>query len=84
MPPRNSMVLEIEGEREMSKAEYEAAVAEFIRTNGITRCPTVCLAPTQGSVAAADRMALQRRAEQFEEVRQARIHDAWQNATQAA
>ena len=76
MPPRNSMVLEIECEREMSKAEYEAAVTKFIRTNGISRCPTVSLAPTQGSVAAADRMALERRAEQFEEVRRARIHDA--------
>ena len=68
----------------MSQTEYETAVAEFIRSKGITRCPTVCLAPTQGSVAVADRMALQRRAEQLEELRQARIHDAWRNAIQAA
>ena len=33
------------------------AVAEFIRTKGITRCPTACVLPTQGSVAAADRVA---------------------------
>ena len=26
------------------------AVAEFIRTKGITRCPTACVLPTQGSV----------------------------------
>jgi hypothetical protein len=35
------------------------AVAEFIRTKGITRCPTACVLPTQGSVAAADRVALE-------------------------
>ena len=32
------------------------AVAEFIRTKGITPCPTACVLPTQGSVAAADRV----------------------------
>jgi hypothetical protein len=35
------------------------AVAEFIRTKGITRCPTACVLPTQGLVAAADRVALE-------------------------
>jgi len=35
------------------------AVAEFIRTKGITRCPTACVLPTQGLVAAADRIALE-------------------------
>ena len=35
------------------------AVAEFIRTNGITRCPTACVLPTQALVGAADRAALQ-------------------------
>ena len=33
----------------------EAVIAEFIRTRGITRCPTACVLPTQGSVDAADR-----------------------------
>jgi hypothetical protein len=33
----------------MSQTEYDAAVAEFIRSKGVTRCPTVCLAPTQGT-----------------------------------
>ena len=50
----------------MSQTEYDAAVAEFIRSKGITRCPTVCLVPTQGSVATRDRIALRRRAEQLE------------------
>lgn len=54
----------------MSQTEYETAVAEFIRSKGITRCPTVCLVPTQGSVSVADRMALRQRAQQLEELRQ--------------
>ncbi len=52
----------------MSQTEYEAAVAEFIRKKGVTRCPTACLAPTQGSVAAADQAALRRRAQEHEEL----------------
>ena len=36
-----------------------SAIAEFIRTKGITRCPTACVSPTQGLVGAADRAALE-------------------------
>jgi hypothetical protein len=50
----------------------EAAVAEFIRTRGVTRCPTACVLPTQGSVAAADRNALEEYAVARERVRRAR------------
>ena len=57
----------------MSQKEYEAAVAEFIRSKGITRCPTACLAPTQGSVSVTDRMALRQRAKQVEELRQEKL-----------
>jgi hypothetical protein len=57
----------------MSPSEYETAVAEFIRSKGIIRGPTVCLAPTQGSVAIADRVALRRRAEQLEELREEKM-----------
>lgn len=42
----------------LPQPDSEAAVAEFIRTKGVTRCPTACVLPTQGSVAAADREAL--------------------------
>ena len=35
------------------------AIAEFIRSKGITRCPTACVLPTQGLIDAADRIALQ-------------------------
>jgi len=43
----------------LSSSEYEAAVAEFIRNRGVTRCPTACLARTQASVPEADRTALE-------------------------
>ena len=42
----------------MGDDEYQAAVAAFIRARGVTRCPTACALPTQGTVAAADRAAL--------------------------
>jgi len=41
----------------MSQADYEAAVAAFLSTRGVTRCPTVCAVPTQATVAEADRAA---------------------------
>jgi hypothetical protein len=41
----------------MSEADYEAAIAAFLRTKGVTRCPTVCAVPTQATVAEADRAA---------------------------
>jgi hypothetical protein len=50
----------------------EAAVAEFIRTRGITRCPTACVLPTQGSVPVADRAALEEYAAARDRVRRAR------------
>ena len=42
------------------------AIAAFIRASGVTRCPTACVAPTQAVVAAADRLALSKLAEQRE------------------
>ena len=42
----------------MGDDEYEAAVEAFIRTKGVTRCPTACALPTQGTIAASDRAAL--------------------------
>jgi hypothetical protein len=43
----------------MGDDEYKAAVAAFIRTKGVTRCPTACALPTQGTIAANDRAALE-------------------------
>ena len=42
----------------MSRNEYDAAVAEFMRKKGITRCPTACAVPTHAALSAADRAAL--------------------------
>jgi hypothetical protein len=50
----------------------DAVIAEFIRTRGITRCPTACVLPTQGSVDAVDRAALEQHAITQEKLRLAR------------
>jgi hypothetical protein len=39
----------------MSQVDYEAALAVFLRKKAITRCPTVCVVPTQASIAERDR-----------------------------
>jgi hypothetical protein len=57
----------------MCLEEYEAAVAAFIRSKGITRCPTACALPTQGVVPAADRAALERYAAIRNELRVQKI-----------
>jgi hypothetical protein len=38
--------------------DFEAVIAEYIRANGVSHCPTACVSPTQGLVSAIDRMAL--------------------------
>ena len=43
----------------ISDYNHEAAIAEYIRTKGVTRCPTACVVPTQASVNKADRAALE-------------------------
>lgn len=50
----------------MSQSEYEAAVAAFIRSRGVTRCPTACVGRTQAIVSHADREALRQRAAEAE------------------
>jgi len=56
----------------MSQSDYEAAVAHFIQTRGITRCPTACVVKTQGRISLADGEALQRRAAELERRHQRR------------
>ena len=41
----------------MSPAEYQEAVAAYLRNKAITRCPTVCVVATQATVAEPDRAA---------------------------
>ncbi len=63
-----------EGSRQAApEDDHEAAIADFIRAKGITRCPTACLLPTQGSVAAADREALEAHATQRAQLRRAKV-----------
>ena len=50
----------------MSQSEYDAAIAAFIRSKGITRCPTACVVRTQGTVSKSDQEALQKRAVEVE------------------
>jgi hypothetical protein len=60
---------------------YQAIIAEHIRTKGVTRCPTACAVPTQASVTAADRVALEQyaseRARQRREKAAARARLLW-------
>jgi hypothetical protein len=56
----------------ISDTDYARAVAEFLSERGVTRCPTVCVAPTLASVSDADRVALRSHAEIRETVRRAR------------
>jgi hypothetical protein len=39
--------------------DFEAAIAAFIDSRGVTHCPTACATATQAWVPAADRAALQ-------------------------
>ena len=54
----------------MITSEDDAAVAEFIRTHGITRCPTACVLPTQAIIALHDRVALEQHAAEQDRMRQ--------------
>ena len=65
--------IQIGTERNAPEDDREAAVAEFIRTRGVTRCPTACVLPTQGLVAAADRAALEEHAVERERIRRVKI-----------
>jgi len=38
--------------------DRDAEIAAFIHTKGVIRCPTACVAPTQGSPDSADQTAL--------------------------
>jgi hypothetical protein len=63
---------------------YEDEIAAFIRTKGVTRCPTACAAPTHASGDAADRAALRDRAAKMEALREERARLVLQRATAVA
>ena len=62
----------------LSETEYAQAVAAFLSEKGVTRCPTVCLAPTRASVSDADRVALRSHAEIREAMQRARRRELQQ------
>jgi hypothetical protein len=62
----------------VTEKDVEAAVAEFIRIRGVTKCPTACVLPTQGSVPAADREALEEYAVRRDQIRRAKAAARWQ------
>ena len=43
----------------MSHHDRDAEIAAFIRTKGVTRCPTACVVSTQGLPSLADQAALE-------------------------
>ncbi len=59
----------------ISDTEYARAVADFIDRNGVTRCPTVCLAPTRADVSEDDRAALRDHQATREAVRRSRLRE---------
>ncbi len=65
--------IQIGTQRNAPEDDRQAAVAEFIRTRGVTRCPTACVLPTQGLVAAADRAALKEHAIERDRIRRAKL-----------
>jgi len=60
----------------MSDEDYDA-IAEFILSKGITRCPTACVLPTQGLITAADRIALEQHADARDRLHRQRAADRW-------
>ena len=68
----------------MSRQEYEAEIAAFIRAKGVTRCPTAFAVPTHGSNDPGDRAALRQRAEHLEAVRRERARQGWSPVIVAA
>jgi len=65
--------IKIATQRSASQDDPELAVAEFIRKRGVTRCPTACVLPTQGLVAAADQVALKEHAVERDRIRRAKL-----------
>ncbi len=55
-----------------------AAIAAYIRTRGVTRCPTACANATQATIPAADQAALARHGVVRERARQQRMATAAQ------
>ena len=62
----------------VSHHDRDAEIAAFIRTKGVTRCPTACSVPTQGSPDLADQAALEQYALARDELARSKIATRWQ------
>jgi hypothetical protein len=62
----------------MSRPDHDAEIAAFIRTKGVTRCPTACVLPTQGSPDLADQAALGQYAVARDQLRRTETATRWQ------
>ena len=62
----------------MSHHDRDAEIAAFVRTKGVTRCPTACLVPTQGSPDLADQAALEQYANTRDQLLRTKIATRWQ------
>jgi hypothetical protein len=62
----------------MSHQDRDAEIAAFIRAKGVTRCPTACVVPTQGSPNLADQLALQQYATARDQALRTKTATRWQ------
>jgi hypothetical protein len=62
----------------MSQEDRDAEIATFIRTKGVTRCPTACVLPTQGSPEPGDQAALQQYANARDQLLRIKMATRWQ------
>jgi len=60
----------------MTDVEYQAAVAAYLAKNSVTRCPTVCVAPTRAQIAESDRAAYRHHVAAKEAARSERLKSA--------
>ena len=68
-----------EGSRDLiSDKDSETEVAEFIRTKGVTRCPTACVVPTQSSPSLPDQAALAEHAVARDQLLRTKTAARWQ------
>jgi hypothetical protein len=62
----------------MSHHDLDAEIAAFIQMKGVTRCPTTCVSPTQGSPDLADQAALEQYANARDQLLRKKIATRWQ------
>ena len=62
----------------MSHHDRDIEIAAFIRTKGVTRCPTACVVSTQGLPSLADQAALEQYANARDEVLRTKMATRWQ------